>query len=189
MYKLLLALSTLLAINAYSDDLKDLVKNPSNDPHVEYQKWGKYFDTQKDKSIAVLSTISENNQPSQRYVLIGKSDDKKLVWFLWKNSGAVKDIEKNPQVSFIHLSDSDEGWLQVEIRGRANSIKENEEIKNSGYMMYTIDEQQVKFVLTQFDEKLGTFNNEILKYKKDNDSWKFEKESYSISSNVLPDED
>jgi hypothetical protein len=182
MCKLLLTFAALWTVHAYGAYSMDLISNPNKDPISEYIKWEQYFDKHNQKNIAVLSSIGENSQPNQRYVGIEKNGDKKIVFYLGKDSSAVKDIEKNPKVSFIHLSEIDDGWLEVEVRGKADLLKQDKR-----YASYVIEQEAFKFVFRRFDEKENSFKNHVLKYNKDQGNWKFAKEVYSIPTEVLYD--
>jgi uncharacterized pyridoxamine 5'-phosphate oxidase family protein len=187
MYKLLLTFAALWTVHAYSANPMDLINNPSNDPLLEYIKFEDFFDKQNAKNISILATVDENLQPNQRYILTEKIKDKKIEFILWKNSMASQQIQKNPKVSIIHLIENDDGWIQVELKGKINLKAENK--KNKDYNHYTLEDVDYKFTFTKADGEDGSFKNYILRYTKENGDWKLTKDVYPISTEVLYDEE
>jgi general stress protein 26 len=187
MYKLLLTLSAFWAVHAYCANPMDLINNPSNDPLLEYNKFAEFFDKQNSKNISILSTVDENLQPSQRYILTEKMEDKKISFYIWKNSSASQNIQKNPKVSLIHLIENDDGWIQVELKGKAQLVVEGK--KNKDHDHYSIEDEVYKFSFTIPNDEDDSFKNYILLYTKQNGNWKFTKDVYSIPHKILNNED
>ncbi len=100
----------------------------SSSPFKQFRKW---FDEALNSEIPepnamVLSTVDNNNQPTQRTVLLKAFDEQGLVFYTNYSSRKAEQIEENPNVSAIFP------WYglerQVSITGVAKKISKKESL-------------------------------------------------------------
>ena len=89
-----------------------------------------------DHTLASFATITENNQPWSRYVIV-KADDNMDIWFAtYKKSRKVDQIAHNPEVHItlgVTEAQSAVSWLQIQ--GRAEILDDIKTKKTRWYDM------------------------------------------------------
>lgn len=98
-------------------------------------------------SLALLTTVGEDNKPYMRYIGPFVNDGLDISFFTMLDTQKVKHIDNNPFVSiYVHtLSQPDDDSKSVVITGKAVRVSEGDEfnrifeklnLKSPGYMKY-----------------------------------------------------
>lgn len=121
----------------YTLDKLEIIDCPEN-PLELFNSW---FDLAKKKIVDynafILATCSKNSIPSSRVVLLKQHDEKGYVFFTNYHSKKGKEIEVNPNVSFLF------SWLPLEkqIRITGKIVKTSEEESDEYFYSRPIESQ------------------------------------------------
>lgn len=107
-----------------SGTLDEADLNP--DPLIQFEIWFKDCTNTNagECNSMVLSTISKNNRPSSRVVLLKEINDKGLIFFTNYISRKAKELEENPNACLLFYWASLE--RQIRIEGKIEKITEAE---------------------------------------------------------------
>ena len=96
----------------------------------------KIFEKMKDYTLASFATVTEDDKPWTRYVIV-KADEELNIWFAtFLNSRKALQIAKNPEVHLtlgVNDPQTAVSWLQVQ--GRAKLFEDAETKKSVWYDM------------------------------------------------------
>lgn len=101
----------------------------ADDPVVQFEDWFRYAceTVPMDPNAVSLSTVDNQNRPSNRTVLLKYFDEKGFVFFTNYESNKAAQIASNPNVAMLFF------WAdaarQVKIRGKAERIPTQETLK------------------------------------------------------------
>ncbi|MFW5793655.1 MAG: pyridoxamine 5'-phosphate oxidase [Bacteroidota bacterium] len=105
------------------------IKDASNDPFKQFSLWFEQALNAEvnEPNAMILSTISNENKPASRTVLLKALDDKGFVFFTNYNSRKGIHLESNPAASLVFL------WLelhkQIIVEGTAEKLSAEESDK------------------------------------------------------------
>jgi general stress protein 26 len=90
----------------------------------------------KDHTLASFATISTDNQPWVRYVVV-KTDDQLNIWFAtFKRSRKIEHIARNPEVHLVlGVADMTTAVSWIQVQGRAEILEDAESKKAVWYNM------------------------------------------------------
>ena len=92
--------------------------------------------TMKDYTLASFATVTPDNQPWTRYVVV-KADDQMNIWFAtFKESRKVNQIAHNPEVHLVlGVTDMSTAVSWIQVQGTAEILEDSDSKKAVWYDM------------------------------------------------------
>lgn len=78
----------------------------------------------KNKEIAVISTVSENNEPTAATILFSVDDDFNFYFITRRQTRKFKNLQINKNIAIVVGTELEPGTIQIQ--GEAQLLKENE---------------------------------------------------------------
>jgi pyridoxamine 5'-phosphate oxidase len=112
-------------------------KSLSNNPFQLFSDWFEYAknNVKSDHNAFALSTVSSNNQPSSRIVLLKSFDERGFVFFSNFESQKGIELEQNPLASILFFWQDLE--KQIRILGKVEKISDEESFEYFKTRPYT----------------------------------------------------
>ena len=96
----------------------------------------KIISTMKQHTLAALATVTADNQPWTRYVVV-RADDQMDIWFAtFKGSRKVAQIVRNPEVHLVlGVTDMKSAVSWIQVQGKAEILEDHQSKKAVWYDM------------------------------------------------------
>ncbi len=134
--------------------------NLTNDPFKLFEIWFNeaLLNDKQEANAMVLSTVSENQSPSSRFVLLKDYSEKGFVFFTNYNSKKGKEIEGNKYVALLFFWPSLERQVRIEGTIKKTSAKVSDE-----YFYSRPVESQASAIISKQSTVINNYNNLVIK--------------------------